>query len=79
MCHMKKASVRELHLRTGALVDAATEGRPVLITRRGVPVAELRPIQRQTRPKGFLDRPRFLARFPKVKGNSGRFLEEDRS
>ena len=81
MCHnvhMKRTTVRELHLRTGALVSDAAEGHVIVIHKRGVPVAELRPVQARSRPRGFLDRPRFLAKFPRVAGDSGRFLEEDR-
>ena len=79
MGHMRKTTVRELHLRTGSIVSQATEGHTIVILKRGVPVAELGPVRRSSRPKGFLDRDDWLARFPKVKGDSGRFLEEDRS
>ena len=79
MGHMKKATVRDLHLRTGSIVAEAAEGHTITILKRGVPVAELRPIQRTSRPKGFLDRDDWRAEFPKVRGDSGKFLEEDRS
>jgi len=75
---MRKSSVRELHEHTGALVSAAAEGQIIVIHKRGVPVAELRPVARKPRPKGFLDRDDFFAKFPQVKTDSGRFLEEDR-
>src|SRR6266481_169190 len=45
MCHnrdMKKASIRDLHMRTGALVQEAADGEVIIIEKRGVPVAELR-------------------------------------
>jgi prevent-host-death family protein len=76
---MKKTTVRELHLHTGALVDRAAEGHVITILKRGVPVAELHPVRRRSRPKGFLDRDDWRAGFPKVRGDSGRYLEEDRS
>lgn len=78
MCHMKQVNVRELHDRTGAIVDLATEGHVVLIVKRGVPVAELRPL-RSRRRSTMPDLDRLLAKYPKVPGDSGRFLEEDRS
>ena len=76
---MRRASVRELHLNTSALVKDVAEGEVVLIERRGVPVAELRPISSAFSGKTLPNRERLLARFPKVEGDSGRFLEEDRS
>jgi antitoxin (DNA-binding transcriptional repressor) of toxin-antitoxin stability system len=48
------------------------------IERRGEPVAELRPLP-ATRPKPKLpNMTRFWTKFPKVSGDSGAFLEEDR-
>src|SRR5260370_40502294 len=46
MCHngnMKKASIRDLHMRTGALVQEAADGEVIIIEKRGVPGAELGP------------------------------------
>lgn len=40
---MKRVSVRELHHNTSALLNEVLEGHSLLIERRGVPVAELRP------------------------------------
>ena len=37
---MKQVNVRELHERTGAIVDLATKGRVVTIFKRGRPVAD---------------------------------------
>ena len=76
---MKRASVRELHLNTSALVKEASEGEIVVVVRHGVPVAELRPLSFAFSGKSLPNRERALARFPKVKTDSGRFLEEDRS
>jgi len=76
---MKRASVRELHLETSRILDRVEKGEEFLIVKRGRPVAELRPVQDLPKcapfPPGRLA---FLARFPKVKTDSGRFLEEDR-
>lgn len=75
---MRKASVRELHIRTSELVREAADGAVILIERRGEAVAELRPITKKR------NRPRLPVltelwnRLPSVPGDSGRFLEEDR-
>ena len=75
---MRKASVRDLHIRTSELIRNAADGEVIVIERRGEPVAELRPLSK-ARPKLRLpDMTRFWKTFPKVAGDSGRFLEEDR-
>jgi prevent-host-death family protein len=75
---MRKASVRDLHIRTSELIREAADGTVIVIERRGEPVAELRPLSR-TRPKPKLpDMSRYWKKFPKVAGDSARFLEEDR-
>lgn len=76
---MKQVNVRELHERTGAIVDLATKGRVVTILKRGRPVAELRPLVDSAPRRTLPDRVALLARYPKLQGDSGRFLEEDRS
>ena len=73
-----KASVRELHIRTSELVREAAEGAVILIERRGEPVAELRPISKKHTTRRLPDMRHIWRRFPRVKGDSGRFLEEDR-
>jgi antitoxin (DNA-binding transcriptional repressor) of toxin-antitoxin stability system len=75
---MKRANIRELHLRTGAIVDLAAEGHVVVILRRGTAVAELRPLSSKKRTTKLPERERLLATFPELSGDSGRFLEEDR-
>ena len=75
---MHKASIRDLHIRTSELVKEAAAGTVIVIERRGEPVAELRPFAK-ARPKPKLpDMTRFWKKFPKVTGDSGRFLEQDR-
>ena len=41
---MRKTSLRELHINTSELVREAEQGGTIVIERRGVPVAELRPV-----------------------------------
>ena len=75
---MRKASIRELHLRTGSIVSQAAEGHVITIVKRGVPVAELGPIPPKPRSKGFPPgRWALLAKFPKVP-DSGKWLEKNR-
>ena len=73
-----KASVRDLHIRTSELVREASEGAVIVIERRGRAVAELRPLTPNRAKPKLPDMTRFWTRFPKVPGDSGRFLEEDR-
>ncbi|HSU59313.1 MAG TPA: type II toxin-antitoxin system prevent-host-death family antitoxin [Bryobacteraceae bacterium] len=75
---MKKASIRDLHIRTSELVREAADGVVILIERRGEPVAELRPISRKLSGPRLPDLSDLWRRFPTVAGDSGRFLEEDR-
>ena len=75
---MKKASIRDLHIRTSELVREAAEGSVILIQRRGEPVAELRPISKKSVSARLPDLDKIWRKFPSVPGDSGRFLEEDR-
>jgi len=74
---MKKASIRDLHIRTSELVREVAEGAVIVIERRGLPVAELRPISSDWSP-ALPELTDVWSRFPGVSGDSGRFLEEDR-
>ena len=74
---MRRASIRELHIRTSELVREARNGEVIVIENRGEPVAELRPFSKMGKPK-MPDMTRFWTEFPQVAGDSGRFLEEDR-
>jgi antitoxin (DNA-binding transcriptional repressor) of toxin-antitoxin stability system len=76
---MKAVNIRQLHEHTGSLVDLAAEGHPVVILRRGVPVAELGPAPAAGRGRTLPDRHALLARYPRLRGDSGRFLEAERS
>ena len=78
MCHMKRASVRDLHLKTSALIKAVSEGESFIIDKHGVAGAELRPIQPSPPVLKFPNREAFIAAL-KPSLDSGRILEEDRS
>jgi prevent-host-death family protein len=75
---MKKASIRDLHIRTSELVREAADGAVIVIERRGEPVAELRPISKQSANPRLPEMTDLWRRMPSVTGDSGRFLEEDR-
>lgn len=75
---MKKASVRDLHIRTSELVRSAAEGSVIIIERRGEAVAELRPIPKAKRNKALPDMSKFWKRYPQVSGDSSAYIEEDR-
>jgi prevent-host-death family protein len=75
---MRKASIRDLHIRTSELVRDASEGHVIVIERRGEPVAELRPLSKKKKKIKFPDMTEIWASMPKVVGDSSRFLEEDR-
>ena len=75
---MEKTNVRELHLKTSALIKNVAQGQTYIIESRGVPVAELRPIQEPRRGAKLPDREAFIRKLPKGGTDSGRILEEDR-
>jgi prevent-host-death family protein len=75
---MRKASIRDLHIRTSELVRQAAEGEVIVIERRGEPVAELRRFVEPRRRLKFPDMTRFWNEFPELPGNSTQSIEEDR-
>ncbi len=77
LSHMKTVNVRDLHQRTGEIVDLAARGQVVTVLRRGVRVAELSSVREQAA-KTLPNRDALLAKFPTLHGDSTRFLEEDR-
>ena len=79
MRHMRRVNVRELHERTGAIVAIAAEGEVVTVVKHGRPVAELRPVADSSARRVLPDRSTLLAKYPRLAGDSGRFLEDDRS
>ena len=81
MCHighMRHVTIRKLHEETGRIIDAAQAGEVIIVRRRGVPVAEVRGVSIQNRKVKVPDLGRRYAKFPRVKTDSGRILEEDR-
>jgi prevent-host-death family protein len=81
MCHirhMRKVTIRKLHEETGQIVDAAQAGEVIVVSRRGVPVAELRAVAARNLEVSIPDFNRRYAKFPQVKTDSGRISEEDR-
>ena len=75
---MKTASVQDLHSRTSELVREAESGTVILIERRGQPVAELRPISKESPKQRLPEMRKLWRRHSAVTTDSGRFLEEDR-
>jgi prevent-host-death family protein len=81
---MRKTSVRELHIHTSELVREASDGGIIVIERRGVPVAELRPISSAARMTAgkkariFTSMRKIWARMPQA-SDSTKILEKDRS
>ena len=82
MCHNghmpRQVSIRDLHEKTGLLVDEAAQGETIVIRRRGVPIAELRQLSRSPRAAVVPDFGKRYARYPRVRSDSGKILEEDR-
>jgi prevent-host-death family protein len=76
---MKQVNVRQLHANTGSIVDLAAKGRVVIVVKRGRPIAELRPIGDAGQRRALPDRTALLRRYPTLRADSGRFLEQDRS
>lgn len=74
---MRKASIRDLRIRTSELVRDAEQGETIIIERRGEPVAELRPIQRRKQPP-LRDLSALWNRLPKMTGDSTEYISEDR-
>lgn len=74
---MRTASVRDLHLKTSAIVKEVAQGETFVIEKQGVPVAELRPLQTLPSSRRLPNREALLAKLPQAL-DSGRILEEDR-
>jgi antitoxin (DNA-binding transcriptional repressor) of toxin-antitoxin stability system len=75
---MRRASVRDLRIRTSALVRDAENGEVIVIERRGEPVAELRRFTKKPRKIKMPDMSRFWSEFPQVAGDSTRYISDDR-
>jgi antitoxin (DNA-binding transcriptional repressor) of toxin-antitoxin stability system len=77
MCHMKTSTVRDLHLKTSEIVRQVAEGESFIIEKRGVPVAEIRPISHRPAPR-MPDREALIMSGPETL-DSGLILEQDRT
>jgi antitoxin (DNA-binding transcriptional repressor) of toxin-antitoxin stability system len=77
---MKKASIRDLHMRTGGLVQEAADGETIIIEKRGVAVAELRPIRKRTAAEVFRERELsgYFSKLRKTDSQIDRFISEGR-
>lgn len=75
----RKATVRELHLNTSEIIKQVVDGETFVIEKHGRPVAEVRPFTPRTITSAMPDREDFLATLSRVKTDSGRILEEDRT
>jgi antitoxin (DNA-binding transcriptional repressor) of toxin-antitoxin stability system len=64
MCHMERATVRELHLNTSALIKNVVQGATYVIEYYGKPVAELRPITERRRSTPLPDIEDFIRTLP---------------
>jgi antitoxin (DNA-binding transcriptional repressor) of toxin-antitoxin stability system len=82
---MRKMSIRELHIRTSELVREAEGGAVIVIERRGVPVAELRPLSTRTglpseaKARIRAQMEKIWASMPVSSSNSTGIVEEDRN
>jgi len=75
---MRKASVRDLRIRTSELIRDAENGEIIVIERRGEPVAELRPLTKRPKKIRMPDMSRFWKEFPQLPGDSTEYISEDR-
>jgi prevent-host-death family protein len=74
---MRRASVRDLRIRTSELLRDAKNGEVIIIESRGEPIAELGPVRPKKRPP-MPDMSRFWNEFPQIKGDSTEHISEDR-
>ena len=75
--HMKRITIRDLHMRTGHCVrEAATS--EVVVTERGRPVAMLVPWRESARTPPLPDREAGTARMPRLDKGSDVLVREER-
>jgi antitoxin (DNA-binding transcriptional repressor) of toxin-antitoxin stability system len=72
-----RVNVRELHRRTGAVIDLVARGDVVVVEKRGVPVVEMRPA-RPSAPGFPAAHWEALRRFPQLPDDSGQFVSDSR-
>ena len=78
--NMKKANIRDLHMRTSPLVKEAADGEVIVIEKRGVAVATLRKVHKVTWAAAFrdLERQGYFKRMGKTNTQIDRIISEDR-
>lgn len=74
---MKTSTVRELHLKTSEIVRQVAAGESFIIEKRGVPVAEIRPISDRPKPR-MPDQEALIMSGPETM-DSGLILEQHRT
>ena len=74
---MKTSTVRDLHLNTSEIVRQVAEGESFIIEKRGVPIAEIRPVSERPKPR-MPNREALIMKGPRTM-DSGRILEQDRT
>jgi prevent-host-death family protein len=74
---MRSSTVRELHLKTSEIVRQVAAGESFVIEKRGVPVAEIRPLSERPKPR-MPNREALIMSGPETM-DSGLILEQDRS
>ena len=75
----RKATVRDLHLNTSDIVKQVANGETFVIEKKGVAVAEIRPVSAQRPTRRLPNREAFIQNLHFVAKDSGSVLEEDRS
>jgi prevent-host-death family protein len=75
----KKATVRELHLKTSDIIKEVANGGSFVIEKHGRAVAVLRPVSERRNTTLMPDREGYFGKQPRDPLDSGRILEEDRS
>ena len=74
---MRSSTIRELHLKTSEIVRQVVEGESFIIEKRGVPVAEIRPMSNRPTPR-MPDREALIMSDSETM-DSGLILEQDRT
>lgn len=74
---MRSSSVRDLHLKTSEIVSRVAAGESFIVEKRGVPVAEIRPVSERSSPR-MPDREALIRGGPETM-DSGLILEQDRT
>ena len=74
---MRSSTVRNLHLKTSEIVRQVIAGESFIIEKRGVPVAEIRPVSDKPKPR-MPGREALIMSGPETM-DSGLILEQDRT